>query len=195
MDGYMGEIRMFGGNYAPRDWALCDGRLLDIESHSALFSIIGTIYGGDGRTNFALPNLKGRTAIGAGTGQGLTTRILGQMMGFETELLTQQEMPTHSHTADLDLASMDISATLKGNTGTATTTNPTDGAFGTARSNTYNTASPDTPMHTGSIETQVSGAGSVTVHNAGNSHAHNNMQPSQVVNYIICINGMYPSRS
>ena len=93
MEGYIGQIMMFGGNFAPRDWALCNGQLLPISQNSALFSILGTTYGGDGRTNFALPDLRGRAPVHAGNGPGLTTRSLGQKSGSETNSLSENQMP------------------------------------------------------------------------------------------------------
>ena len=97
MDPFIGQIVMFGGNFAPRGWALCDGQLLPISQHSALFSILGTTYGGDGRTTFALPDLRGRNAMHPGTGAGLTPRVLGQRGGQESVTLTAAEMPSHHH--------------------------------------------------------------------------------------------------
>lgn len=98
MDPFLAEIIMFGGNFAPRGWALCDGQLLPINSNQAVFSLIGTIYGGDGRTTFALPDMRGRTAIHAGNGPGLTPRPLGQRSGTETNTMNVTQMPAHSHT-------------------------------------------------------------------------------------------------
>ena len=99
MDPFLGEIIMFGGNFAPRGWAFCDGQLLPINANSALFSILGTTYGGDGRTTFQLPDLQGRVAIGEGRGPGLTDRRLGQKGGERKVTLTPQNMPSHHHTA------------------------------------------------------------------------------------------------
>ena len=96
-DQFVGEIRMFGGNFAPTGWALCNGQLLPINQNQALFSLLGTQYGGDGRTNFALPNLQGRTAMDQGQGPGLTQRDMGEQSGAETVTLTQQQMPAHTH--------------------------------------------------------------------------------------------------
>lgn len=93
----LGEVSMFGGNFAPRGWALCDGQLLDISQNTALFSILGTTYGGDGRTTFALPDLRGRVTLHAGQGAGLTDRPLGQRAGAETVALTVGSLPSHSH--------------------------------------------------------------------------------------------------
>lgn len=97
MDPFIGQIVMFGGNFAPRGWAFCDGQLLDIASNQALFSILGTTYGGDGRTTFALPDLRGRSAMHPGSGPGLTPRALGARGGAESVTLTTQEMPSHHH--------------------------------------------------------------------------------------------------
>jgi len=96
-EGFIGEIRMFAGNFAPRGWAFCDGQLIAVSSNTALFSILGTIYGGDGRTTFALPDLRGRTPIGPGNGPGLSSYRLGQKGGTETFTLTTQNMPMHAH--------------------------------------------------------------------------------------------------
>jgi microcystin-dependent protein len=97
-DPTIAEISMFAGNFAPRNWAFCDGQLLSVASNSALFSLVGTIYGGDGRTTFALPNMRGRTAIHAGNGPGLTPRTIGQIGGSETNTMTINQLPSHTHT-------------------------------------------------------------------------------------------------
>ena len=94
---FVAEIRIFGGNFAPRGWAFCNGQLLPISQNTALFSIIGTTYGGDGRTTTALPNLQGRVPMHPGRGVGLTARRLGQIGGYETETLTEAQIPSHSH--------------------------------------------------------------------------------------------------
>ena len=95
---FIAEIRIFAGNFAPRGWAFCDGQLLQISQNTALFSLVGTTYGGDGRTTFGLPNLKGRAPMHAGGGPDLTERRLGQSGGAETVTLTEADMPTHTHT-------------------------------------------------------------------------------------------------
>ena len=133
-EGCIGEIRLFGGNFAPRNWALCEGQLLAISQHSALFSILGTIYGGDGRTTFALPDLRGRTAIGPGSGPGLSNIRLGSRYGTET--------------------------------------------------NTPLTGTAAGPGRSGNVSVDRSNGQSV-----------NNMQPSLGINYVICLNGIFPSRS
>jgi len=110
IEPYLGEVNIFAGNFAPRGWALCQGQILPISQHDALFSILGTTYGGDGRTTFALPDLRGRTVIGAGQGAGLTNRPVGQEGGVERVTLTEAQMPTHNHT-------MPSSSETTGNTG------------------------------------------------------------------------------
>lgn len=95
---YVGQIMIFAGNFAPRGWAICDGSLLSVNQYNALYAILGTMYGGDGRSTFGLPDLRGRVPVGVGTGQGLTTVVNGQMAGTETVTLTTANLPAHSHT-------------------------------------------------------------------------------------------------
>ena len=171
MEPFIAQIMMFGGNFAPRGWALCDGQLLSIASNTALFSILGTTYGGDGRTTFALPDLRGRVAVHPGTGPGLSNKRLGEKAGVETVTLTPAQMPPHNH---------NIHAA---NTG-GDDTNPTTGnGFGTASDDLYIESTPATTMQRG------------TVSSAGGGQAHNNMQPYGCVNYIIALQGIFPPRS
>ncbi len=100
-DGFLGEVRMFAGNYPPRNWAFCDGQLLSIAYNQNLYSIIGTNYGGDGRTSFALPDLRGRAPISAGTGTGLSSYNIGQIGGAETVTLSENQLPQHTHSAEI----------------------------------------------------------------------------------------------
>lgn len=177
MDPFLGEIIMFGGNFAPRGWAFCDGQLLPISSNSALFSILGTIYGGDGRTTFALPDMRGRVAIHAGSGPGLTPHNLGSKGGEETHTLTVPEMPSHNHTA-----------TMHAENAVGTQQNPKDNMLG---------ATPNGPIYAPITagNDKAMGAGSVIVANAGGGQRHNNMQPFLTINYIIALMGAFPSRS
>ncbi|MBT8231407.1 MAG: phage tail protein [Saprospiraceae bacterium] len=177
MDPFLGQIVMFGGNFAPRGWALCDGQLLPISQYSALFSILGTTYGGDGRTTFALPELRGRAAMHAGNGPGLTSRPLGQRGGQQDHVLTVQEMANHTHTA-----------VMHGENAAGTSPNPAGNMLGATPS-----AKIYAPLTAGNDKAM--GAGSVIVGNTGNSMPHNNMQPYLVVNYIIALQGTFPSRS
>ena len=175
-DAMLGEIRMFAGTFAPRGWALCDGQLLPISQNSALFSILGTTYGGDGRTTFALPDLRGRVPIHEGSGPGLLTKRLGQKGGEENVTLNVLQIPSHNHAATL---------TLNADSTVATSDKP-EGMF-PAR----NAAS--TPQYGDTVNTTL-GKGSVTVNNTGGNQAHNNMQPYTTINFIIATQGFFPSR-
>ncbi len=180
MDPFIGEIIMFAGNFPPRGWAFCDGQLLSINSHSALFSILGTTYGGDGRTTFGLPELRGRVPMHAGNGPGLTPRPLGQKSGQESVTLTQNQIPSHHHpVVDLPVTgTMKTSKMKKEPPGTSLTVD------------LYTTAalSADAALN-GTLVT------SGNTMNTGGSQEHNNIQPYQTVNFIIALEGTYPSRS
>ncbi len=174
MEGYIGQILMFAGNFAPRGWAFCNGQLLSISSNSALFSILGTTYGGDGRTTFGLPDLRGRVAVAPGQGPGLSEYRLGQKGGQEGVTLTTTEMPAHSHS--LNVVNSD------GNTNSPA--NNTLAGFGTSAppSGNWSTSAPNA-MAAG---TSIGGTGA--------SAPHNNIQPFLAVQFIICTEGIYPSR-
>ena len=174
--GFIGEIRMFGGNFAPRTWALCEGQLLPISQNTALFSIIGTIYGGDGRTTFALPDLRGRVPIGPGTGPGLSTYREGQRSGSENVTLNTLQIPAHNHTGSLQ-----VGAEGKGVTAVDTAA----GNYLGNATGTYRTAA-------GSAGSSING---VSTGNTGGNQPHTNMQPYIAVNYIICLQGVFPSRN
>jgi microcystin-dependent protein len=170
-EGFIGEIRMFAGNFAPKDWAFCQGQLLSISQNTALFSILGTTYGGDGRVTFALPNLSGRVPVGVGQGAGLTNRQLGEMSGTETVTLTTAQMPAHSHTVN--------AVTADGNQNLPTNSFP---ANTKTLDKEYSTVAPNTTMNPTMIGV------------SGGSQPFGVMQPSLGMNYIICVNGIYPSR-
>ncbi len=196
MEGTIGEIRMFGGNFAPRAWALCEGQLLSIAQNTALFSILGTTYGGDGRTTFALPDLRGRAPVGPGTGPGLTTRKLGQRSGLETNILTYNQLPVHTHAAHLDNGMGVASVSIPVSTDSSLTNEVEDGYLGQGGSAPDLYAENNTsPTYLAEINAQVSVAGNVTVFNAGASQPVNNMQPWLGIYYIICMFGVFPSRN
>ncbi|MCE7992638.1 MAG: phage tail protein [Roseivirga sp.] len=191
MDGYLGQIMAWGPNWAPRNWAFCNGGLISIEQNPSLFSLIGTMYGGDGRTTFGLPNLQGRVAVGAGRGVGLTPRSQGQFGGAESVTLNTAQMPAHNHTATASGAGS-ASANLPLSQTEAVRETPNAGdVLATPSLEIYgpNTNTVDTPLPV------TSGGETVVIGDTGGSQPHDNMQPFQVVSYIICIEGLYPSRS
>lgn len=172
MDWYVGEIRMFAGVKVPQDWHLCDGSLLSISEYDVLFSLLGTTYGGNGSTTFGLPDLRGRLALGQGTGTGLTPRVLGTSGGSETVTLDTTQIPAHSHT-------------IKATTATGSTGDPTNTVWANTGATTlkqYSTAAPDTDMGKDALSTVGSGL------------AHDNMMPSLAINFIISLNGIYPQQ-
>lgn len=172
MEPFIGMMVMFGGNFAPRNWALCDGTLLSISQYQALFSILGTTYGGDGRTTFALPEMRGRVPMHPGSGPGLTTRRLGEKSGTENVTLTTNQIPSHNHTATLKGSDEDANI---GETDAASLANFTG----------YVADAPNTDMN----------AGSITVAHNGGGHSHTNVQPFLCVNFLIALVGTYPSRN
>jgi microcystin-dependent protein len=172
-DFYLGEVRIFAGNFAPRGWALCNGQLMSIQQNVALFSIIGTYYGGNGTTNFALPNLQGHVAVGPGQGPGLSTYVLGETIGSSAVTLNSTQLPSHNHVANASSAG--------GNAGAPATN--TIWAASTDGDNLY--------ASSGKNSTMAMTALSPT----GGNQPHNNMQPFLVLNYIIALIGIFPSRS
>jgi microcystin-dependent protein len=168
---FVAEIRIFAGNFAPRNWAFCNGQLLPISQNTALFSLIGTTYGGDGRTTTALPNLQGRAPMHPGRGPGLTSRRLGESGGTETITLAEAQMPAHNHLA-------------VGSSGQSKDQKPNGTSWGTT---VNKDAYRETDDYT-NLDNQV-------IQQSGANSAHNNLQPFLVVNYIIALAGVYPSRS
>lgn len=181
-DPYIGEIRPFGFNFAPRNWAFCRGQILAISSNTALFSILGTTYGGNGQTTFALPNLQSRVTVGMGTGPGLSTYVLGEQTGEENHTLLTSEMPAHTHapytrvkpgTADGRrvpasgdyLTRLNVAANAPGLTWLAA---PLTNA---------------TTLHPSAIGL------------TGGNQPHSNLQPTLAINYCICLNGVFPARN
>ena len=166
MEPFIGQIQAFGMNFAPRGWALCDGSLLSISGNEALFSLLGTFYGGDGRTTFALPDLRGRAPMNFGTGAGLSSRSIGQRGGTETNQIGVNNMPSHNHA---------IGAKAEGDTA-----EPGNNVIADDGTNAFGTTSDISLSNTA---------------NTGGGQAVNNMQPFLVVNYCIALVGVFPSRS
>lgn len=191
-EAYLGEITMVGFGFAPRGTAFCNGQLLAISSNSALFSLLGTTYGGDGRTTFALPDLRGRTAIHPGQGPGLSTYAWGQRGGQERVTLTIAEMPSHNHGATTTLSGVQVN--LHGYSGTGNSGTPDGTVLSTkSRTNIYSTNAPDVMMS--SAAATVSGSASTTVTNTGGSQSHENRMPFLGIYHVIATVGIYPSRN
>lgn len=167
-DPFIGEIVMFAGNFAPRNWAFCDGQLLSIASNQALFSILGTTYGGDGRTTFALPDLRGRFPMHPGNGPGLSSRRLGEEGGTEAHVINSNQLPPHSH-------AMNLASASEGDA-----TSPAANSLAVSDDRNY-----------------VSGTGASMgpSGNTGGGQSVNHMPPFGAVQFIIALQGVFPSRS
>ncbi|KEO84732.1 phage tail protein [Tumebacillus flagellatus] len=170
---YIGEIRMFAGNFAPRDWAFCNGQLMSISQNTALFSILGTRYGGDGKTTFALPNLQGAAPMGQGAGPGLTPRTVGGKVGESTVTLITSQIPPHTHVPQAIGAPGNQTSPV-GNYWAEAPKKPRGG---------------QDPLFAPTPNNQMS---PVAVNVAGSSQPHNNQQPYLGVNFIIALNGDFP---
>lgn len=187
MEEYIGIIKIFAGNFAPRGWAFCNGALLSVAQNSALFAILGTSYGGNGQTTFGLPDLRSRVPVGGGygPGPGLTTYVLGEATGTESNSILLSNLPAHNHptTINVSKANASVSAATVGSSLAA----PGDYAGGRTFSPVlgYNTVSPDTALNPAT-------AASATV---GSNIPVNNIQPVLGISYIICLEGIFPSRN
>ncbi len=192
MEPFIGQIVMFAGNFAPRSWAFCDGQLLAISSNTALFSILGTTYGGDGRTTFALPDLRGRAPIAPGHGPGLSDYRLGQRGGLESVTLSLAQMPSHNH-----IASGGATSNVKLSTDDAVRTTPQAGDVPAVGNFTSGIATEKVKSF-GPANNTVDGqsiTSGITIGNNGGSQFHENRPPFLAVNYIIALQGTYPSRN
>ena len=172
-NSYIGEVRIFAGNFAPRGWAFCDGQILSIAQNSTLFSILGTTYGGDGRTTFALPDLRGRGAVHSGRGPGLNEVRLGQMQGTESNILLANQIPSHNHQV-----------------------------YGVAETGNVDSPAGSFPANTMRLDPEYSQTGILVQMNSAmvgvnqpNSQPVENRQPSLALRYIIALQGIYPSRN
>ncbi len=172
-DQFVAEIRMFAGNFAPVGWAFCQGQIMSISQNTALFSLLGTTYGGNGTSNFALPNLQGSVPVSVGQGAGLSLRDLGETGGASAVTLTTAELAAHTHVAS--------ASTNDANTG-----NPTGALLAIP--------DPTNPIYVGSPGAALD-FGPLTVGTPGPTAAHNNLQPYLVVNFIIALQGIFPARS
>jgi microcystin-dependent protein len=177
-DAFLGEIRIFSGNFAPNGWAFCNGQLLPIAQNTALFSILGTQFGGNGQTTFALPNLSGAAPMHHGVGSGLTPYTVGEQVGVDSVTLNTSQIPSHTHVAQ--------AYAIPGSS-----TDPTNHYW--AESPAQGRPHPQqAPLYSTNVNVTMSPS-SLSV--AGGSQPHNNMQPYLAMNFIICMNGIFPTRS
>jgi microcystin-dependent protein len=178
MEPFIGEIKLFAGNFAPNGWAFCNGQILSIAQNTALFSLLGTMYGGNGQTTFALPDLRGRAPIGFGQGPGLPNVNQGEISGSPTHTLTQNEMPAHNHTT---------TTRVNVNSDEGESRSPVGRYLAPSSSGSVYAGSADQQMNTNATQ--------VTVNTSGGNQPFSIMQPYLGLNYIIAIEGIYPSRS
>ena len=169
---FVAEIRMFGFNFAPTGWALCNGQLLPISQNTALFSLLGTMYGGDGKTTFALPNLQGNAPLNFGQGPGLTDRIEGEIGGEQYVTLLTSEIPAHTH----------LAGSSSGASGAAAPTNGVWATAGRGRPSPYSSNAPNTSMS------------GLAIGPTGGNQPHNNMPPYLTLNFCIALQGIFPPR-
>ena len=169
---FVGEVRMFAGNFAPRSWAYCDGQLLSVSQNDALFSLLGTIYGGDGRTTFGLPDLRGRIPLHAGSGPGMSSRKIGAKGGAEKVTLSLNQLPSHNH-----------SARALGKPGDSGNPHNRHWAATSGSPDYYTSDPPGVNMDNNAIST------------VGGSQSHNNIMPFLCIHFIIALFGVYPSRN
>ena len=183
MEEFMGIVKLFAGSYAPAGWAFCNGQLMPISRYSAVFSLLGTTYGGDGVTTFALPDLRGRVPVGAGKGPLTSDYAAGQMNGTEKVNLSLDNIPAHSHATQIVVSSGNATDATASRGASIATPGSLNGRNFTATLG-FNSTAPDTALN----------AGSVTVASVGSGTAVPVLQPYLALNYIICLDGLYPSR-
>ncbi len=174
MEFYIGQIILFGGNFAIRNFALANGQLMPISDNTALFSILGTTYGGDGRTTYALPDLRGRAPVSEGTGPGLSPYSLGEKGGAESHVLSVAQLPAHNHNLSVNVIA-----------GNEDESNPGAGVLCNSGADNYTSSTPD--------GTYGGAVGRIT--NTGGGQAVSNLQPYLTINYEVCLQGIYPSRN
>ncbi len=176
-EGFIGMIVLYGCNFAPRGWSLCAGQLIPIAQNTALFSLLGTTYGGNGTTTFALPDLRGRVPVGMGQGPGLSNYVIGEQAGSENVTLLQTEMPQHNHGFKVANTSSSLAVPAAG----ASIANYTD--INGDGGQLYKSLSPNIALHPASVG------------NAGGNIPHNNMQPYLTMNFCIAMQGVFPARN
>lgn len=207
MEGYIAEVRLFAGNFAPLYWSYCQGQVMSIAENTALFSLIGTMYGGDGQQTFNLPDLRGRVPVGTGSGPGLTYVDIAEAAGSESYSLLTTQMPMHTHMVTSGSSGLipltgAITATMNVNSNTGTLNNPSGnylagfagGLYATSADTTGSKLSSNAiTMASNNLTVNLSGIQITPT--GGGGQPINKMMPFLVLNYIICVEGIYPSRN
>lgn len=198
---FLGTVMIWAPNFAPRGWAFCKGQIMSISSNSALFSLLGTTYGGDGRTTFGLPNLQGRIPVGEGQLPGGNSYFLGETSGTETVTLSSNQMPAHNHAATFTPSStLGVEVAVNATTNNATTDAPgSDVQLADVFPNSTRIYAPTggNQVPLGGVSAQLDGevGGTVVIGQAGGSQPFPIVQPFQVLNYVIALQGIFPSRN
>jgi microcystin-dependent protein len=177
MEAYLGQIIMFAGTYVPEGWAACDGSTLNITANEALYAVLGTTYGGDGRVTFGLPDMRGRLAVGQGQIKDGTNHVLGQTGGAETVTLTPAQMPAHTHP-------------LNATSNAATTNLPAGNVLATTPTGTFLYFNPPAPT---GVTPTITSLGASAITTAGGDQPHANLMPAMGIRFLICTSGLYPS--
>ena len=198
MEGTIGEIRIFASNFPPRDWMYCQGQILPLNRYTALYAILGTNYGGNGTSTFALPDFAGRVAVGVGLSSASGNQFqIGQVGGAISHTLITSEMPAHNHAGTLSEAPKLMVSAADANlavaiAGSVIATPGYTVADGFAKTLGFNNATPDTALHADSLKVNNT---ALTLAQVGGSTPHNNMQPYLALNHIICLTGNFPARN
>lgn len=192
MEPFIAQIMMFGGNFAPRAWAMCDGQLMSINSNTALFSLLGTTFGGDGRTTFGLPDLRGRSAMHPGNGPGLSNYRWGQRGGVETNTLTVNNLAPHNHVAAF-ASQPSVAIPVNNSGGNEDDSDPSAGVMANVGGKeTYTSDSANANYSGKAIATT---GGSINVGSTGGATPVNNVQPFLCIYHVIALQGIFPSRN
>ncbi|WP_158826611.1 phage tail protein [Mucilaginibacter lacusdianchii] len=205
MEGFVGEVRMFAGGFAPKQWTYCNGQVMQLQSNTALFAILGTVYGGDGKATFNLPNLQGRAVVGAGTGSNGLTKTLGQSDGTATTVLTMAQLPAHNHLFQKNSASVSGGAqvTMQVNNETSDPSLPPSGNYLGVDNGGFSLYDPTLTspnyLNSQAIKVQMPAATvdltNIAVGATGTGTPYTNLQPGLGVAYIICLTGLFPTRN
>lgn len=185
MDPFIGEVRLFSFSFAPMDWAFCDGTTQYISQNQALFSLLGTTYGGDGRNTFNLPNIMGYAAMGTGTGAGLTPRYAGSTYGVQNATVTASQTPQHTHT--LETMKYSNVSKLQDKPSAEVTLSVTNNQFDYSSNVTIDPLAPPATMSNKTVDIAYGGSGGVVL-------GHSNISPYLALNFCICMYGIYPDR-